>query len=92
MHGICCGKPFQDDEERIAWLLVPREEPKYMSKQYVQAQKAMHEEKANEALKEKEVKEKEKKVKEERRKDKGKGKDEGENKEKKALAKALKKE
>ena len=90
MHGVCCGKPFEDDAERIVWRQVPSEEPSYMKQPYVQAQNVKYEEKMSDALLEEQVKKKEKKVKVERRK--GKGEDEGKgDKEKKALEKALKK-
>lgn len=72
MDGICCGKPFEDDQERIAWRLVPREEPKYIDQEYIKAQNAMYE-KVDRVRRENEVKEKERRAKKEKRKDKEKG-------------------
>lgn len=86
LTGICCGKPFSaadNDEERIAWRLVPREEPKYLdtrekpsNQEYVEAQNVVYGDKMKGVLGEKQVKTE----REEKRKDK-----EEKKKEKKAL-------
>lgn len=92
MHGICCGKPFEDDQQRIAWQLVPREEPRYIDQAFIDRQNDYYEERIRKVWEDSEKKMKEKTAKDEKRKTKGKEKSKSSDKEKKAMEKEASKD